>query len=176
MKGRTDTGLTIISPTKNPSFGPSTSGPESFYSHTPWGSSMASPWWKRTDARFYAPPGQRTLEGSVLTWESHRWRNGMTSYTDAPREVELGDGERIEAVFDPKANTDLKDATGQMGGIVYTFNLTVQGKPATIKGGKRLLKAFQASIPPTAGPTKVIIAAKGEPRSLAREYVVAVRR
>lgn len=125
-------------------------------------------WWKRPDSFFFAPRAQRDLEGRPASYVEQE--ESMTDFGNVPKEIELGNQENVVVVFDPRANSDLKDVTGQMGGTVYTFNVTLNGRPAIIKGGKRLLNAIQGAVGPVDPPTKIEIKAVGEPRSLERKY------
>lgn len=132
----------------------------------PW--TVRTRWWKRSD-HWLVPRHQRDLTGRPIGTTQ---KDLMTDYGSVPKEIELGNGESVIVTFDPRANSDMKDAIGQMGGTVYTFNLTSGGRPATMKGGKRLLRAIQGVVGPVDPPTKIEIKASGEPRSLERTYAV----
>jgi len=131
-------------------------------------------WWKRRDFRFFAPKRQTDLTGARIDFVSHRRDRmadeGEIGYGDVATEVRLGDRESVTGTFDPKQRLGV--GTGQQGGTVFTFHLTIGGKDATLKGGKRLLSAFQSVVKPTDKPTLVRITAKGEARTLERDYKV----
>ena len=112
-----------------------------------------------------APPGNLFKLGRPTLG---RRPDNLTKFRDLPREIELGDGESVDGIFDP--GQEAPDALGQMGGAVWTFVLTVNGKPAVLKGGKRLKAALQEALGPADKPTRVRITASGAPRSLGRQY------
>lgn len=102
--------------------------------------------------------------------EGRQQEMSMVSYKDIAREIALADGQEAVVTFDPAA--DVGVSTGSYGGTVYQFHVVLDGKPAVLKGGKRLFDAIADVVAVTAGPTKIRIKASGEPRSLTRTYKV----
>jgi len=91
-------------------------------------------------------------------------------YGNVETDINLIDKESVTGSFDPKQK--LTVSAGQMGGMVYTFHLTVNGQFATIKGGKRLLTEIQKVVKPADKVTTIRITAYGEARTLERKYTV----
>lgn len=95
----------------------------------------------------------------------------MPAFTDLARNVKLKNGESFVGLFDP--SKDVKVTETEDYGTRYTFLFVAEdAKLAIIKGGERLRDAIDRCIGNRGTPVKLKITAKGDARTLERDYEV----
>lgn len=98
----------------------------------------------------------------------------MTALKDVARVITLSDGESIDVSVHPSA--DVVSKPGQQGGNVYNIPVVrdVDGKKMLLRGGQRLLDAVQDAVGDGETPMHIRITAKGDARTLERDWTVVV--